>query len=46
MKQFFKLSRLHPMGTETKNMLAVATFVAEAARKRTESIGCHYVEKE
>jgi L-aspartate oxidase len=42
----FKLSRLHPMGTETKNMLAVATFVAEAARKRTESIGCHYVEKE
>lgn len=42
----YKLSRLHPIGSETKNMLAVATFVAEAARKRRESIGCHYVEEE
>ncbi|QQS59201.1 FAD-dependent oxidoreductase [Candidatus Peregrinibacteria bacterium] len=39
------LARLTPTGTETKNMLAVATFVAQAACQRKESLGCHFVTK-
>lgn len=38
-----ELARLKPEGTETKNMLAVATFVAQAAFQRKESLGCHFV---
>ncbi len=39
----YSLSRLEPIGTETKNLLAVAIFVAEAAKKRGESLGCHHL---
>lgn len=37
------LQKLSPTGTETKNLLAIATFVIEAAKKRKESIGCHFI---
>jgi L-aspartate oxidase len=37
------LQKLSPTGTETKNLLAVATFVTEAAKKRKKSIGCHFI---
>ena len=38
------LRKLQPTGTETKNLLATALFVAEAAGKRERSIGCHFIE--
>jgi L-aspartate oxidase len=39
-----QLSQYSPTGTETKNLLSVALFVAEAARKRKTSLGCHWME--
>ncbi len=38
-----ELSALDPTGTQTKNLQAVAIFVAEAAAARTASLGCHYL---
>lgn len=44
-RALYLLKKLQPNGTETKNLLANAIFVAEAAAKRKESIGCHYISK-
>ncbi len=45
-KAIDELSALQPTGTETKNVLAVATFIAEAAKARTHSLGSHFLADE
>lgn len=41
-----ELAALTPSGTETKNLQAVATFLAEAAKIRQDSLGCHFIDSD